>query len=246
MSQTLVGRQERVERALNLVKECSETMFDNAPVMMHSIDANGQLIRVNQRWLETLGYERDEVLGKKSIDFLTEESRTWAINDTLPLFWTVGSARGIGYEFVKKDGRVINILLDAEVSPDALGEPVTLAALRNSHDILQWQQASASLDALRHLTVLQARLEDALSTISGVGASESRTDAITGDWWTELWGLLELAGHATSDLQSLAKIQEEYVHPMVNQQQTLSLLAQTLDLVVAELVEAVPPARKSS
>jgi hypothetical protein len=54
------------------------------------------------------------VLGKKSIDFLTEDSRMRAIIDTLLLFWKVGTARSIGYQFVRKDGDVLDLLLDAE------------------------------------------------------------------------------------------------------------------------------------
>ena len=77
----------------------------NAPVMMHSLDEGGRLLRVNRRWAQELGYEPRDVLGRAGIDFLTEPSRAWAIRDTLPLFWKALRARSVGYEFFRADGR---------------------------------------------------------------------------------------------------------------------------------------------
>ena len=43
-----------------------DLLFESAPVMMHSIDTGGTLVRVNDRWLQAMGYEREEVLGVTS------------------------------------------------------------------------------------------------------------------------------------------------------------------------------------
>ena len=59
----------QVERALKSLNRHIDNLFDLAPVMMHSIDSDGTLIRVNQRWLERLGYSKNEVLGRKSTEF---------------------------------------------------------------------------------------------------------------------------------------------------------------------------------
>ena len=98
---------DRLERALTLVKECYDNLFEQSPVMLHSIDQYWRLVGVNRKWLETLGYEAGDVLGRRSIDFLSEDSRAVAVSETLPLFWRTGSARSIGYEMVRKDGRVL-------------------------------------------------------------------------------------------------------------------------------------------
>ena len=45
------------------------------PAMLHSIDEAGFLVSVSDAWLAKLGYSRDEVLGRRSSDFLTPESR---------------------------------------------------------------------------------------------------------------------------------------------------------------------------
>ena len=93
MEHTKVADRNDTEKALTEVKESFNALFENAPVMMHSTCPDGRLLRVNRRWLQTLGYDWEDVQGRKSTDFLTEESRLWASQDALPLFLRVGSAR---------------------------------------------------------------------------------------------------------------------------------------------------------
>lgn len=83
------------------------------PAMLHSIDAQGQLIAVSDAWLAKLGYTRDEVIGKRSSDFLTPESREHALKNVLPEFFRTGHCENVEYQMVCKDGRVIDVLLSA-------------------------------------------------------------------------------------------------------------------------------------
>ena len=55
------------------------------------------------------------------MELLTEPSRLWAVRDTLPLFWRVRKARSIGYEFLRADGRVMEVLLDADAHSGLAG-----------------------------------------------------------------------------------------------------------------------------
>ena len=157
-------RRIRNESALALANESFDLIFEDATVMMHSIDGEGNLLRVNRRWVETLGYDSDEVVGHKSIDFLTDESRLQAIEDTLPLFWRFGEARSVGYQFVKKDGGLVNVLLDAEATRAPNGGGLNLAALRDSVDTSQRRQASATIRALKEIANIQFELEAAASS----------------------------------------------------------------------------------
>jgi len=99
--------------ALKIVTECADIMFDHAPVMPIAMKEEGIIVKVNQRWLATMGHGSDEVLDSKSIDFMTEESGFQAVDDALPLFWEAGKAHSIGCELVRKDGRAFDVLLDA-------------------------------------------------------------------------------------------------------------------------------------
>lgn len=47
-----------------------QLLFDNAPIAYQSLDEEGRFITVNRAWLETLGYEKNEVIGRWFGDFL--------------------------------------------------------------------------------------------------------------------------------------------------------------------------------
>ena len=101
---------------------------------MHAIDRDAKLIKVNRQWLDIMGYEAHEVLGRRCMEFCTEVSRLVAVKDTLPLLRRAGSVRGVGYQFVRKDGRVLDAFLDGEVLPQAESDQFAYATIRLSHD----------------------------------------------------------------------------------------------------------------
>ena len=43
--------------------------------MLQSIDAEGRIVSVSDYWLETMGYDREEVIGRYIGDFLSSASR---------------------------------------------------------------------------------------------------------------------------------------------------------------------------
>jgi two-component system, NtrC family, sensor kinase len=44
--------------------------YANLPVMMYMASAKGVIVDVNRFWLERLGYEREEVIGRRSVEFM--------------------------------------------------------------------------------------------------------------------------------------------------------------------------------
>lgn len=96
-------------------------LYNETPVMMHSIDSTGRIVEVNNHWLKVLGYERNEVIGRKSTDFLTEASRTYAREAVLPAFFRDGFLKNIEYQFVTKNGAVVDAILSATSERDAAG-----------------------------------------------------------------------------------------------------------------------------
>jgi diguanylate cyclase (GGDEF)-like protein/PAS domain S-box-containing protein len=83
------------------------------PAMLHSIDADGRLISVSDAWLAKLGYIRDDVIGRRSSEFLTPASREHAVKNVLPEFFRTGRCDNVQYQMVCKDGSVIDVLLSA-------------------------------------------------------------------------------------------------------------------------------------
>lgn len=138
--------QERLETAQKTLRETEEryrTLYLRTPAMMHSIDPEGHIVAVSDLWLETLGYPREEVIGRKSNEFMTEESRRYSSKIVLPSFFKGdGIANDIHYQFVTKSGEVRDFLLSATFDRDTAGVPVgALAVLVDVTDRRKMERA---------------------------------------------------------------------------------------------------------
>ena len=104
-------------------------MYQKTPVMLHSIDHEGYIHHVSDYWLEKLGYTREEVIGHKTTEFLTPESREYAENLILPNYYKAGYCFDIPYQIVSKEGQVIDVLLSATRHLDETGQAMSLAVM---------------------------------------------------------------------------------------------------------------------
>lgn len=124
-----------------------DATFQYMPAIMHSINASGDIVAVSQRWLEVLGYSRSEVIGRMSTDFLTEESLAYAQENVLPEFFRTGRCIDIPYQFVAKDGRVLDFLLSATCQRNQAGQITRSLAIMQ--DITARKRAERKLDAAK-------------------------------------------------------------------------------------------------
>ena len=95
--------------------------YEKTPAIMHSIDDQGRLVSVSDAWLNLLGYGREEVLGRKSTDFLTPESAHRAVESVLPEFFRKGFIQHVPYQMMKRNGDIVDVELSAimERNPDS-------------------------------------------------------------------------------------------------------------------------------
>ncbi|MBX9793977.1 MAG: EAL domain-containing protein, partial [Burkholderiaceae bacterium] len=108
-------------------------LYEKTPVMMHSVDIDRKLISVNDAWLDRFGYQRSEVLGRSSTEFLTPESRRRAEESVIPRFIEDGFLREVDYQMVTKSGEVMDVQLSAIWQRDAAGRPLrTLSVLKDT------------------------------------------------------------------------------------------------------------------
>lgn len=98
--------------------------FDGVPCGCHSLDRNGQFVRINQTECSWLGYTREEIVGKMNFrDLLTPESaRTF--DDAFAIFLKTGIARELEFEIVRKDGSALPVLLSASAIRDEAGNVI--------------------------------------------------------------------------------------------------------------------------
>ncbi len=129
------------DRALRQSEARFRKFYDNAPAMMHSIDKERIIRNVNSQWLTEMGYQRDEVIGRQVTEFMTPESGG-LIAAILPAFWRDRNVSDINFQYVKKDGRVIEVILDSVVIEDPVWGESSLSIVR---DVTEHKQAEESL-----------------------------------------------------------------------------------------------------
>ncbi len=117
-----VADRKKAEEKLRLSEEQFRNYYNRTPAMMHSIDAVGRLRYVSDYWLKKMGYARDEVIGKRYTDFMTDESKKKAKEMVLSMFWNQGYIENVDYQFVTKRGEIIDVLISAVAIIDELGD----------------------------------------------------------------------------------------------------------------------------
>lgn len=112
-----------IDRTLDLEqsRERFKTLYNQTPVMLYSVDRNETLVSVSDYWLSSLGYAREEVIGKKMTDFLTTESREYKKNIVWPKFLLEGQFDEVPLQIMKKSSEVIDVLLSATSEKNAEG-----------------------------------------------------------------------------------------------------------------------------
>jgi PAS domain S-box-containing protein len=151
-----ITERKRFEFALKQSEGKYRRLYNETPILLHSIDRDARVVDVNDYWLKTMGYERDEVIGRKVLDFYTDASRKYAEEIAQPAFFRHGFAKDVSYQFVKKNGDIVDVLVSATAERDAAGNVVRSQAV--IEDITERKRAE---EALRES---QARLDLALQS----------------------------------------------------------------------------------
>ena len=102
--QQLIEAKEKVEES----EEKYRAMYNNAPLSYQSLDDNGRFIDINPMWSKTLGYERDEVIGKWYGDFLHPDY-VEHFRKNFPAFKKRGSVSDVQFKLRRKDDTYIYV-----------------------------------------------------------------------------------------------------------------------------------------
>jgi PAS domain S-box-containing protein len=127
-------------------------LYRKTPIMMHSIDPYGILVEVSDYWLDAMGYERDQVVGRPVTEFLTADSCRRAAVEISIGFKNPESVQHTTREFVTRAGDVIPAEVNISWEIDDGGKPqrsfavVTDITTRNQYET-QLKQFNTELEA---------------------------------------------------------------------------------------------------
>ncbi len=118
-----------MQAALRESEQRFAALFERAPLGYQSLDADGRFLMVNEAWLETLGYEREEVIGKWFGDFVAPEFVD-VFRQRFPMFKAAGRVHS-EFEMMHKNGQRRFIAFEGRIAHKEDG------SFERTHCILQ-------------------------------------------------------------------------------------------------------------
>ncbi len=132
-------------------------LYRATPAMLHTVDAEGRVVTVTDRWLRKMGYSREEVVGRSITDFYSEADRERIGSGRLRELISGGEFDNEARQMVTKDGRVLDLVMSAISERDAHGRVQRM--LVASKDVTERNRAER---ALRETLAENARLREEL------------------------------------------------------------------------------------
>ncbi len=137
-----ITERKRAEAALKESEARFRALFENAPLAYQSLDETGHFLDVNRKWLDVLGYAKEEVLGTWFGDFLAPGFREH-FDKNFPMFKQACIIDGVEFAMVCKDGSHVTVSFNGRVQLDAAGHFVRTHCIFT--DVTERRHAEAAL-----------------------------------------------------------------------------------------------------
>jgi PAS domain S-box-containing protein len=133
-------------------------LYRSTPAMLHTVDAEGCIVTVTDRWLKKMGYTREEVVGRPIIDFFSAADRQRFSGGRLKEIISSGEFTNEERQVVTKSGEVIDLVQSAISERDASGKVRRM--LVASKDVTERNRVERALRrALKENAQLREELE---------------------------------------------------------------------------------------
>ncbi|HWX47321.1 MAG TPA: MHYT domain-containing protein [Roseomonas sp.] len=147
---------EREAVVLRRSEERFRSLYQRTPLPLHSLDAEGRIEEVTEAWLEMMGYQRNEVIGRPLITFMAEASARQFARSDWPLLLQQGRLGDTEYRVVTKAGAFLDVVASARVEREEPGSPprilgglTNVTARKRAEEALRQSQ---KIEALGQLT----------------------------------------------------------------------------------------------
>jgi PAS domain S-box-containing protein len=142
---------EQINEKLNKTTEELLDLYNNAPLGYFSLNANGQITKVNNTSLKLLGYEEDDLMGKYFRETILPEQLRGVFDTSFPNLRTGQKLENAEREFVKKNGALLPVLLNVTAVMDEEGKFVSTRSAFTDNT----EMKKARRDAEKYVEALQ-------------------------------------------------------------------------------------------
>ncbi len=97
-------------------------LYRSTPAMLHTVDGDGNIVTVTDHWLQKMGYRREDVIGRPTMDFFTAAERKRFVEGHLQQLLDQGDYNNEQRQVVTRDGKVLDLLVSAIAHRDPSGK----------------------------------------------------------------------------------------------------------------------------
>ena len=97
-------------------------LYRSTPAMLHTVDKDGLIVTVTDHWLQKMGFDREEVVGRPISDFFSGADRKLYADGRLKELIKEGSFENLERQMISKNGKVIDLVMSAVSERSEHGE----------------------------------------------------------------------------------------------------------------------------
>ncbi|OYU55272.1 MAG: hypothetical protein CFE25_10000 [Chitinophagaceae bacterium BSSC1] len=117
-----ISERKESETLLAINEERFRSLYNRTPVMLHSLNKEGEFLSVSDYWLAKMGYQREQVIGKHMSHFFTKSSIVRRELERMEEFFKKGYDFDIPYQAIKRNGETMDVLVSAILEKDQDGQ----------------------------------------------------------------------------------------------------------------------------
>ena len=89
------------------------TLYRATPAMLHTVDGDGLVVTVTDHWLQKLGYEREDVVGRPITDFFSLRDQKYYADGRMRELISEGDFNNLERQMLASDGTVMDLIMSA-------------------------------------------------------------------------------------------------------------------------------------
>ncbi|GGE42463.1 hypothetical protein GCM10011367_16520 [Marinicauda pacifica] len=238
-----------LEKDLALEKARLDSIYQQTPALLHTMDKHGNTLMVNRHWVARLGYREDEVIGRPGLIVVHPDDRERVARTLLPQTLEKGELVREPVRLVTSQGEVLETRISAFAEYDLSGTPRAAHAV--FEDLTDIQAARKELEARaeelertnrelnRFATVASHDLQEPLRKIAAFSGLLRRRyqDRLDEDGLSSLDFLVDAAGRMRTLIDDLLGYSRASSRPLKTSRIELESVVEALLKELGVLIE---------